>query len=401
MTKNHHEQSNQTPAPRHRPYLFILILIIGIGIALARIPFIIVLKNQSGSFLASAYKLQEDDFSHPRLKLLRQKEHLDKITASATSQFEAILLLRKWAHDQWKEEGSFYYPAWDAEEILELVRNYRNCGFCAQHAIVFLQACQAMGIHARYVEPPGHFIVGVWSDDFNKWVLMDPSTDTHFERGGIPLSGRRISEAYWNNDIKGILKSNSNGNTTRATKNDLKPYRLFSIVERADQLTRPPMIQVNDGPWRELKREQNYKNYPFIGRDKLTIGSPYLAWKGAVSTETYKDRPLSDDPDDFAYVMNQSLIFIARSNDKKGLLKLVLFPENSPTFQKFLVNLDYSGWQETDSRDVMWILKPGLNHLSARIKTKYGWRGPPSQLTVYYKPNFFAKLQEKPTHTHN
>ena len=134
--------------------------------------------------------------------------------------FEKIVLLRKWAHSQWKAGPSFYYPPWDAVEILDLARQHHNYGFCAQYGIVFLQACQSLGLHARYVDLPGHFVVGVWSDDYNKWVIMDPYNDIHFEQDGIPMKGRDICTAYWKN-VKNIYKVDSSYKKTKADSHRL------------------------------------------------------------------------------------------------------------------------------------------------------------------------------------
>lgn len=144
---------------------------------LAQTEILLVTSEDNGEFPASSYALREDDFHHPRLRLLREREKLDDVVSTAKTQFEKIVLLRGWAHRQWNMGASFYYPPWDAVEILDLARNHGNQGFCAQYAIVFLQACQSMGIHARYVDLPGHFVVAVWSDDFNRWVVMDPTHD--------------------------------------------------------------------------------------------------------------------------------------------------------------------------------------------------------------------------------
>src|SRR4051794_10114005 len=95
-------------------------------------PMTLVTQESNGEWLASAYRLKEDSFDHPRLALLRSRERLDDVVAAGHSEFDKIVLLRKWAHDQWSYRGdAFYYPAWDAVEILDLARGLGNKGFCA------------------------------------------------------------------------------------------------------------------------------------------------------------------------------------------------------------------------------------------------------------------------------
>src|SRR5262245_56672691 len=157
---------------------------------------VLVTAEENGEFTTSRYVLAEEDFRHPRLLLLRERERLDELLGGTPRQFEAAVRLRAWAHRQWEPGMSFSYPPWDAVEILDLARNYGNRGFCAQYAVVFLQACQAMGIHDRYVYLPGHFVVAIWSDDFDRWVLMDPMHDLHYEQDGMPMRGRDLHHAY-------------------------------------------------------------------------------------------------------------------------------------------------------------------------------------------------------------
>lgn len=361
-------------------------ILIAVGVVIAEWPAIIVVKQENGRFLASSYEMPEDSPSSPELLTLRRREHLDDVVASGKTQFEKIVLLRRWTRQQWDTHAPFYYPPWDALEILDLARSHQSRGFCAQYAIVFLQACQAMGIHARYVELPGHFIVGVWSDDYNRWVLMDPLNDVHYEKDGIPLGGVRLLHAYWSKNTAGIEEVKSDGTRREILPDDIKLYREYSIVERANHIAEPVDVKVNHGPMFKLRHLEDYHQYPLIGRDDLALASPYLAWQDKIAAENFTDKPKSGDPDDFGYRFNQTMIFVARRYPNDGRVKLQLYAENSPTFKRFQINADNRGWQSIDMKKISWPLKPGLHRLSARVETASGWLCPPSQLTVFYKP---------------
>src|SRR2546425_4815526 len=128
------------------------VLALGLMGWVAQSEIVLVTSEHNGEFGVSSYTLREDDFNHPRLRLLRSREKLDEVVSTAETQFETIVLLRAWTRRQWDPGRRFYYPPWDAVEILDLARKYGNGGFCAQYAIVFLQACQSLAIHARYVD---------------------------------------------------------------------------------------------------------------------------------------------------------------------------------------------------------------------------------------------------------
>jgi transglutaminase superfamily protein len=353
---------------------------------------VLVTEENNGELRVSSYVLQEDDFHHPRLELLRSREKLDRIVAAGQTQFEKILLLRRWVRSQWEESGSFYYPPWDAVEILDLARAHNNRGFCAQYAVVFLQACQSLGIHARYVDLPGHFEVAVWSDDYDRWVLMDPTHDLHYEKDGLPMRGRDLYNAYWMNDAAGIVEVDSRGGRKAVTRDELDLYRLYSIDVAADQLTRPVEVTIN-GLRRTLVHASDYRTYPRVGKDDLVIGSQFLAWRTKEAGESFPERPETRDQDDFRYALNQTVVLLANDRLADRILKIALLSSSSSTFERFLVRSDESaGWISAPSMVIKWVLHPGANLFSARIETTFGWEGSPSWIKVYYKPPLFRSL---------
>lgn len=371
-------------------------ILIAAGVVIAQWPVIFVVKQDNGRFLASSYEMREDPPTTPDLQKLRQREHLDQVVAPGKSQFEKIVLLRRWTRQQWETQAPFYYPPWNALEILDLARTHQSRGFCAQYAIVFLQACQAMGIHARYVELPGHFIVGVWSDDYNKWVVMDPMNDVHYEQDGIPLGGVRLLRAYWNKNTTGIYEVKSDWTRKEILPDDIKLYREYSIVKRANHLSDPVDVKVNHGPMFKLRHLEDYRQYPLIGRDDLALASPYLAWQDKSAVENFPDKPKSGDPDDFGYFFNQTMIFVSRRYPSDGRVKLQLEAENSPTFKGFQINLNGAGWQSIDVHKLSWPLKTGMNRLRVRIETNSGWLCTPSEMTIFYKPALLSAWKAKP-----
>jgi hypothetical protein len=357
---------------------------------------VLVTAEENGEVPASSYVLQEEDFRHPRLQLLRTREKLDELIGGTPREFEAALRLRSWVHRQWEPGNDFYYPPWDAVEILDLAREHGNRGFCAQYAIVFLQACQAMGIHARYVDLPGHFVVAIWSDDFDRWVLMDPMLDLHYEKDGVPMRGRGLYRAYWTKDVTGIEQVDSKGLRRPITLADLQHYRLISIDTSANQLTVPVEVRIN-GAWRTLWHADDYRTYPKVGRDQLVVGSEFLAWRSGDTKEQFPERPGTTEDDDFRYAMNQTIILPANSRVRKQILKLALLRQNSPTFARFQIRSEAStDWVPSPSDTVKWMLHPGKNDLQARIETRDGWKGPVSTLRLYYKPRIFSFLPALP-----
>lgn len=150
----------------------------------------------------SPIAVRYEAYTTPRLREFASREGLDNVLAGAPSEFEAMLRLKDWVAAQFPEGIPDPYPPWDAMTVLDWIRSGRTGGFCAQYAQVFLQALAAYGIPARYVgtgrsdNPIAHLTTEVWSNQFNKWVLLDVHFNVHFEQAGIPLSALEVHDAY-------------------------------------------------------------------------------------------------------------------------------------------------------------------------------------------------------------
>ncbi|MCY4436426.1 MAG: hypothetical protein OXE05_03735 [Chloroflexi bacterium] len=161
----------------------------------------------------SSYTFTHQDPAEPKLGVLRNQERLDEIIAGAGTQWEQMLALRAWVAVQWVHRAPHEFRRccpWDALTILDWMRADRGHGqpqpdaYCTHYAVVLAQCALALGWRARLwvmsAEPTlhdnGHFVAEIRSGDYNKWVMLDADTDSHVERGGVPLSVLEIHDAW-------------------------------------------------------------------------------------------------------------------------------------------------------------------------------------------------------------
>ena len=151
-----------------------------------------------------------EHYDAPRIQQLGAREGLEAVVAGAADEFEAVLKLKEWVAAQFPFGDPNPYPPWDALIILDAIRAGLTEGFCAQYSQVMVQSLAALGIPARYVEigtvdnPYAHFPMEFWSNQFNKWVVMDPSINVHYERSAIPLSALELHDALLSGAASGI-----------------------------------------------------------------------------------------------------------------------------------------------------------------------------------------------------
>lgn len=160
-----------------------------------------VARNPSTAPGDAGLPIRYERFDATRLETLAARERLAEVVAGATSEFDAMLRLKEWVAAQFPHSDPNPYPPWDALVILDAIRAGITGGFCAQYSQVMLQSLAALGFPARYVEigttsnPYAHFPLEVWSNQFDKWVLLDIDYNLHYERNGQPLSALEVHDA--------------------------------------------------------------------------------------------------------------------------------------------------------------------------------------------------------------
>lgn len=386
MSKKNRPQPEPKPGPRFKyavPAAISGLLLI----VFAAAAFVLKVSENNGRWAVASHQAVEEDLSHPALKRLREREKLGALKAGR-SQLETIVALRGWARKQWEPGSKFRYPPWDALEILDLARK-GNRGFCAQYGVVYAQAAMALGLHARYIDIVGHFVTEVWSDELDKWIVMDPYVDLHYERNGVPLNARELCEVHWRGEEGEVLKVGSDWKKERASEEDLKLYRKYALYLRSNQLANPVTVD-RGGRQEKLVKSADISRYPLIGggASEVTYIHTIVSFNDPFAKEKFTAWPVLDDLRVYERPVNQAIINIA-GTDPDGTVRIALVAEGTPDLDSFLFRFNDGPWSAAPDR-LMGRLKPGLNVLSARVRTRGGWTGPESSVTLLYKPGWFS-----------
>lgn len=167
-------------------------------------------SGPSGTPGFAGLPVRYEQFDAPRLRQLLVREGLDRVLADATSEFDGVLRLKEWVAAQFPHSDPSPYPPWDAIIVLDMIRAGVTGGFCAQYAHVMVQALAGMGVPARYIEigtkanPYAHYLFEYWSNQFNKWVVLDVDFNLHFERNGVPMSALEVHDALVTNTTSSV-----------------------------------------------------------------------------------------------------------------------------------------------------------------------------------------------------
>lgn len=320
-----------------------------------------------------------EPFDHPRLKQFRETYRLDEVVAGADGEWEQIERLAAWASHQW-ESGHLgkVYPAWDAIEILSPHSDGKPVGgFCQQYNLVFLQACEALGIVGRCVSigagdhgvniRSGHEVIEVWSNDFAKWIYIDGNAAWYFRdvSTGVPLSLRELRERQ----LAAIEKkpfAEVKLVTLAKTKyewTDLTGWPAFAelrLIPRSNFLEQKSPLPLNQG----------MRGWFWTG---------HYAWTDAAYPASLLYGLRISQPRNWDWTLNQADVRLEATSVEHEVR--VHLDTVTPGFQTFVAQVD-----DDESRPVesgfTWRLKPGTNRLRVWPRNVAGRNGIVSQLEL-------------------
>ncbi len=148
-----------------------------------------------------------EDQANPRLKSLRRL--LPEKAGEGGAILDRVRALTMWLASSWEHANSavaMQFAPWDAETVLDWGAAQRGHNgqrpivHCVHFSSTFVSCCQAVGIQARGAvftnEMPdgwfGHFTAEFWSDEHEKWIMVDPQIDALFMNNGEPMSVNEV-----------------------------------------------------------------------------------------------------------------------------------------------------------------------------------------------------------------
>jgi len=156
------------------------------------------------------YDFHFETYKSPKIEWLRH--YTVPLVADSKNQWVKYMSLKRWVREQIPYKESRMKSHWDAQRILQAVWSDSTIGFiCDAYAATYTSACISVGLNARMVhletvEGSGHYATEVWSDDYRKWIFMDPLFDCYFTMDGEPLSALELHNLWKSKNFEGVEK---------------------------------------------------------------------------------------------------------------------------------------------------------------------------------------------------
>ncbi len=319
-----------------------------------------------------------DSAENPKLRELRQRHQLDAVVAAGRDEFDRQVRLLDWVHHRFKKFGRPSLEARGALEILQAI-DQGHAFFCSQYAHVFVSAAASLGwidrelALRRHRDPPGggsseHSTTEIWSNQYRKWIMMDPTANMHLEKGGLPLNAYEIRQEWFQRggqDLVFVVGKER----TRYRKSDLPIFLgrfegFGDLTVPVDELDKYGFIGYI--PNTDLLDGGLDYGRMFIVQDQLCEGTRW-------HVRTVPTNPAVDP----YFPLNQAAVQLA-SEQGKIAVKLQTM---TPNFQAYEVRFAGGSWGVTDA-NLLWDVRPGLNRMEVRTVNRFGVYGPTSTVEV-------------------
>ena len=193
-----------------------------------------------------------DSPKHPKIVQFRTEYKLDEVIKDAKTDIQRAALLEKWVAGNLK----FGTPApdvfndWSTVALLGRVKKGQVV-WCGQAAMIFQQACLAMGIPSRFIElgledrPACHFTTEVFLREQGKWAVVDATPlkdfEVYYTVDGVPQSALEMHRHVVNGTMDKVIEVHPE-RSHKVLKKESPAWAFYYVrwLTRCDVVTNTP-----------------------------------------------------------------------------------------------------------------------------------------------------------------
>jgi hypothetical protein len=345
------------------------ICLIALPLSGCRSPGLAIERVNEPKDVATDFPLRVEHWAEPRIALLRRQEDLDRVVEGATGEFDRFLRLMAWTRAQWPIGVPDPYPPCNGVDILAAIRTGRTGGFCGQYSFLLADALKSFGYFSvRYIElespdGDGHFVVEAWSNQHDRWIVLDPTYNVHYlGPDGLPLGAMELHDAWVANRAGEIRAMEGSPPPRDGRRIGELPHRGIDSYARLAFSTRSDLASLS-APLTIADREKLFVRY-----DDPRTG-PFEHMRFVLAT---------DRASDLTPAVAQVDSRVVKLEGDRALIELST-RGSLPHFMAYEVRLDAGPWRRTGAR-IEWTVPAGEHRMEFAAVNVAGVRGPVFEL---------------------
>lgn len=314
-----------------------------------------------------------DRYDNPKLLELREKYQLLDVIKTGKDEFEKMLLMLDWVANRFDHQGNYMGPERDALALLDQAAHGTKMK-CVEYSIVLAHCLTAIGYPARTaalieeVTPmvPGraHLVTEVWSNQYQKWIVLDGQNNAYWVYNSMPLSAAECRKLLLDKKMDEVtFEGRRSGKDYAVMKYSWFPYfyhltfsysnAYFDDPREHRSTTEGRFEFISDG----IKPQLLLQAMP----NKLAIESDY----------------------DMAYPkLNQTIVEYGFADLSKVTKEVILkFSNTMPYFDHYKLYMNHK--EQIIKKDNFFLsLEKGTNEITIKAVNKYGVEGRRTKLKI-------------------
>lgn len=302
------------------------------------------------------------------LQAFRAKYHLNSLIRDSHDEYDAMLRLGAWLGTRW-DHGTDEVPGGNTvcDPVAVVEAGQHGAKFwCEIAAKTTVHAATALGWQARLVTASRdgytweHAAAEIWSNQFNKWFVMDTDFNVVYESSGVPLSAFELVHLGEKLQRSGQLKvRNIAPRKTSLPLVDLIPFYNYAHVDmRNDWCSRP------------------------LHRGSPAGGDTATWWTSRYHINELTAKRKVNNLTRFNWPVNSVAIYVIsakRLNNNQINFQIGL-SGYSPIFKAFEIIIDSGNWQRLEGNKFDFTVLTGEHKILIRLLTTFGFIGPESKI---------------------
>lgn len=329
---------------------------------------------RDGTAASPLWPLTTEHWTEEKLRVLAIQEGLDELAPRDAKFLEIVHALVPWTSRQWTSGIPDPYPRSNALDILADIRAGTTSGFCGQYAYVLADALKAVGLFAvRYCElqsrsGSAHFAVEAWSDDHQKWVLLDPWLNVYYTTAdGAPLSALElhdlaVARTFGEARVVQLEPRPTKPRIEELEANGLAYYFHLAVSTRSDYMRHPDPVTM-------LERQTSFVYYD----------DPEVPPEARLDLYWLR----SSRRQDFAYAMNQVYLEVEAAAPDRVVVQCTT-RRSAPNFRGFQWRREGLAWRDLDGARLVVTPSTGPGRYEVRTRNAFDRYGAPSAFTVEF-----------------
>lgn len=321
---------------------------------------------------------------------------LANITLKSTKEPEIYFELMEWVSQQWEHNGWHAAPdSLNSLGILKSAKYDKQQYRCVEYGSVLHDVLVAFGYVARTIgiknsevdyggAGMAHVTTEVWSNNYNKWIFLDPQWDIYAIHNNIPLNIYDIAQLDINKQFNEI-QFMQNGEVVKDSDYSQFLANYLGYVDiniKCNNLKYSLSLKLEGN-----KDYMTFQGFP-TGKNAFTneVSEVYFSLNQTMILFDYTDAEYNRSQEAYSKLevktledYNNNMYVFAAHPDFE-----ITFDNNMPWFDHYKVVLNNKTVESTDQK---WLiqLNTGINELEVVAVNKNGVEGVPTKMKISYE----------------